>query len=193
MINYSDKERIIELFNKGYGSRKIAKELNCGRKAIRIFFKKNLLRHQPTQKLNAEDFWNKMDKSNSDGCWVWSGIVDYKGYGKIKFNNKRYKTHRLAYILTNGEICDNLLVCHKCDNPPCCNPDHLFLGTNQDNIIDCLKKDRQTASKLKTSDIASIRKLREEGHDAKVIANLFNVTPQAIREVLNGKRWYYIK
>lgn len=77
-----------------------------------------------------------------NGCWEWQGSRCKSGYGHVSYLGKIKRTHRIYYELLNGKIPDKLFVCHKCDNPPCLNPDHLFLGTNQDNMLDALKKGR---------------------------------------------------
>lgn len=77
------------------------------------------------------------------GCWLWLGGWDANGYGKVSRNGKVITTaHRLFYFERNGPIPTGLVVCHKCDTPACCNPDHLFLGTYQDNIDDMIRKGR---------------------------------------------------
>lgn len=89
-------------------------------------------------------FWSKVDKSNGDdACWLWTGSVRGYGYGQFWFNSRNRPTHRISWELAHGEIPDGLLVCHRCDNPICVNPKHLFLGTQQDNIDDKTRKGRQ--------------------------------------------------
>lgn len=94
--------------------------------------------------LTKLDFWNKIEKSSEEDCWEWKYQRDSKGYGRL--NSKLVPTHiasRAAYILTYGHIPDEILVCHSCDNPPCCNPQHLFLGTEKDNFNDAVSKGRR--------------------------------------------------
>lgn len=95
-------------------------------------------------------------------CWVWAGSKFNNGYGKININQKSYLTHRVAYRLYYKEkIPKKTLVCHTCDNPPCCNPHHLFLGTHQDNVDDMLIKNRGKIS-ISFDEIREMRRLREE-------------------------------
>lgn len=90
-----------------------------------------------------EKFWSKVDKSqlSPGGCWLWTSYKK-QGYGYFRINNKDIGAHRVSYELIYGPFDKCLFVCHKCDNPPCVNPDHLWLGTNQDNMEDMYNKNR---------------------------------------------------
>lgn len=89
-----------------------------------------------------ERFWSKVDTFGS-GCWEWQGYVNQDGYGVIGLNNKTARAHRVAYALANGPIPDGLVVRHSCHNPACCNPDHLSIGTQRDNVQDMVDAGRQ--------------------------------------------------
>lgn len=96
----------------------------------------------PQHKNTSADFWARVHKTAA--CWEWQGyrMEGKRPYGKTRYDGKRQYAHRIAWGLTYGPIPAGLLVLHTCDNPPCCNPAHLFLGTHRDNIHDALNKGR---------------------------------------------------
>lgn len=77
-----------------------------------------------------------------NSCWIWGLRVDKQGYGRINFNSKTEQAHRISYKAFRGDIPNGMCVLHKCDNPTCVNPDHLFLGTKKDNVQDMILKGR---------------------------------------------------
>lgn len=87
-----------------------------------------------------EAFWSRVDKSGD--CWLWTKFVNSNGYGRLTYRRKQYSAHRIAFLLAVGDIPPGLNVLHRCDNPPCVRPDHLFLGTQADNMRDMAQKNR---------------------------------------------------
>lgn len=131
-------------------------------------------------------------------CWWWTGAKRKKGYGMISVNGKTVSTHRLSYQIYFGEIDSGSLVCHKCDNPMCVNPDHLFLGTNADNVADKMAKNRQArgsrmgGAKLTESNIIDIRATYTKGRNGRncvYLASLYGVSPTTIWNIVNFKKW----
>lgn len=105
--------------------------------------------------------WSKIDKKHPSGCWVYKGATDRRGYGRPAKplgggDQRRYYAHRRVYELMNGPIPLGKLVLHKCDNPPCCNPDHLFLGSDADNANDKSAKGR-ALGRLTADSVRQIR------------------------------------
>jgi hypothetical protein len=97
-----------------------------------------------SRKWPPEKFWAKVAKGKRNACWLWTGLQTHHGYGVIHFGKsakpRRKLAHRVAWEFTHGPIPDGLLVCHHCDTPLCCNPQHLFLGSDLDNMRDFLAK-----------------------------------------------------
>lgn len=132
---------------------------------------------------------NKLDILEN-GCWEFRGYRTYKGYGSIRYNNQNWTAHRLSYLFFRGEITKGKMVLHTCDNPPCCNPEHLFLGTNQDNMDDMVAKGRKN-TKLTDNQVAEIIILLGE-YTQDAIAKLYNVSQSTIGRIAgrSGSRRY---
>lgn len=140
-------------------------------------------------------FWEKIDKSGD--CWEWTAGRDTNGYGNAKLNGVRL-AHRISYTLEVGDIPKGMHVLHKCDNPPCVNPEHLYLGTQVENNLDRdnrgrgARGERASTAKLTNEAIPIIRKMLADGEATKVVAKRFGVLPHTIRNVKNGKSWTHI-
>lgn len=137
-------------------------------------------------------FWSKVDVRNADECWEWQAGEDRQGYGCFSVYYESWRVHRVAWVLTYGPIPEGLCVCHKCDNPGCCNPYHLFLGTNRDNILDSARKGRQ-ALKLTKDDILTIRELYATGEwTQQALAEEFGVHHATISRIAARERWGWL-
>lgn len=147
---------------------------------------------QPHTKAEFEDFIKFPDMIGTDECWEWFGGRSRRGYGNFAFNGKQYRANRFAYERYIGPIPDGLWVLHRCDNPPCCNPDHLFLGTNLDNVRDKIQKGRQQQGSLDEIKVREMRKLYEAGVSTRQIAKLFGVSAPHAWRVVTRREWAHI-
>ena len=129
------------------------------------------------------------------GCWEWLGSKTRRdGYGQLWVDNHMVKAHRFSYAQFVGEITDGLCVCHKCDNPGCVNPEHLFLGTNADNVRDKVSKNRQSRlpgsldgmAKLSGEDVHNMRK---SGLGPSALSRLYPVSKSACSYILRNETW----
>ena len=89
----------------------------------------------------------RTDRREDGACWPWLGPRNAKGYGTIKVGQSSRLAHRMAFLALVGPIPEGMCVCHRCDNPPCCNPKHLFAASQRDNVLDCVQKKRHRCSK----------------------------------------------
>lgn len=157
-------------------------------------------------KAMIDRFWEKVKKS--DNCWEWTASKNQDGYGNFtKATNRVVKAHRLSWEIHNGPIPKGMCVLHKCDNPPCVNPNHLFLGTKADNNVDMAAKGRHKSqihpelilkgeecswAKLSEANVLEIRKEYSKGTSVKFLAERFEVKPITIYMILQRKRWRHL-
>lgn len=144
-------------------------------------------------------FWSKVDKDSSlNGCWLWQGFLNPRGYGIVCINHLNYVSHRMAFVMKNGPIPEKMLCCHRCDNPSCVNPDHIFLGSHADNNLDsCLKMrhthgERHSLAKLKDHQVLEIRELCKQSKWNKHISIMYGVSHQVISHIRNGRSWKHL-
>jgi hypothetical protein len=159
-------------------------------------------------------FWSKIDKygpiaSNlPTRCWNWRGATSGKGYGVMCVTRKRGAkrleyAHRLSVELLRGVIPGDKVVLHKCDNPPCCNPEHLLVGTQQENILDMFAKgrgrrdnpargERQHLAKMTEEKVRLARKLRGAGISFRKLAIRFGMSKSAMRAAVVGETWKHL-
>lgn len=142
----------------------------------------------------AERLWRRVIIDQPDECWPWTGRRIPGWHGQINVSGVAVLTHRLAWELTNGPVPDGLFVLHTCDNPPCCNPGHLFLGTRADNSADMKSKGRQTHGEknpravLTWEQVVAMRSIGQ-AVPTKDLAGMMGVSPRTVRDVLEGRTW----
>lgn len=138
-----------------------------------------------------DKFFKKVKKT--EDCWEWLGCKTKLGYGS--FGSE--KAYRYSYKIHKGEIPDKMCVCHSCDNPSCVNPDHLFLGTHQDNMSDMVSKGRQATGeqlgrKLNNEKVLKIKELIDLKERDEVIAKEYDISPRMIRQIKQGLSWGWL-
>lgn len=144
----------------------------------------------PVKLSKEQRFWNKVDIRGESDCWEWKGFKLPSGYGRKMYQSEEKYAHRVAYIITFGEIPQGFCVCHKCDNPSCCNPNHLFLGTAADNARDRSEKGRTAPGKLNQEQADQIREMYKSGkYTQSAIAKMYSVTFQTIFNITTGRTY----
>jgi HNH endonuclease len=151
---------------------------------------------------NGAAFWGRVARGAPDACWPWTGATDPKlGYGSLRFGGRNEKAHRVAFSLAFGywpNVCR-----HSCDNPPCCNPAHLFDGTQKDNIQDAKRKGRlrggsshpgehNGAAILTKEDVLLIYEARKRGATITELGTCFGVSKANIWLIVSGKNWPHL-
>lgn len=151
-----------------------------------------------------KNFWSKVHKT--EGCWEWqAGLFQGNGYGQFRVGAAKMKAHRVAYIITTGEIPLGKILCHTCDNRKCVNPRHLILADSKFNANDRERKNRGTrgrkipkpgtrgsknhAAKLTEHLVVKILELRRRGYSYSTLATCFNVSKSAIAQIIRGEKW----
>lgn len=158
---------------------------------------------RPIPAFVAEDLtrlWARVDKSGGEAaCWPWQGGSHKNGHGQIRIAGRVYYVHRVVYSVAVGFTDELKLVCHKCNNPPCCNPAHLYEGTHKDNARDTLmvgslrkgsrRGARNPAARLSETDVAEVRGWLAEGVSKAEIARRKGVSRTAIYWIEKGRNW----
>lgn len=145
-----------------------------------------------------ERFWEKVDKRADDECWEWRATKLKSGYGNFRLKKHHVSAHRMAYYLTNGTLPADNYICHTCDNRACCNPSHLWAGTNADNMEDMAAKGRRHSgenhmwSKLTWPQVVAMRQIWKGGGVTQAeLGNRFGVSRSLVSEIVRNKIWIW--
>lgn len=145
-----------------------------------------------------EVFWSRPDRSGGpDACWPWP-VPCPGNYGTFVVDGTPRGVHRIAYQIANGEIPEGMVVRHRCDNPPCCNPAHLELGTLHDNARDMVERERHrfgvrhTHAILDDEKVREIRHLHAEGMRPVEIARRFGIKPPSVHNIVRRRIWRHV-
>lgn len=160
-----------------------------------------------------ERFWSKVRKGEPEECWLWTHATTDKGYGCFRLTKvgptrgRLVKAHRFSWEIANGPIADGLDVLHRCDNPPCVNPTHLFLGTNRDNVRDMYRKGRNAplprfygedhhSARFTAEQVLVVRAEYRRGDKrfgAKPLARKYGVHESVITAIVRRKTWKHVE
>lgn len=147
----------------------------------------------PLERLQTHG-WTVVDT----GCWEWNGSRIWSEYGRVMHDGVATSTHRLSYRAFHGEIADGMVVRHKCDNPPCMNPDHLELGTHIQNTADMLERGRRPIGEgqgrvgVTAEQVVTIRQRAEAGESRGSIAADLGIKKDTVHNIVSGRTWKWL-
>ena len=149
---------------------------------------------------DIDRFHKRVERRGPDECWPWTGSFTDRSYGRFWCDGKTRRAHKVAFIIAKGQVTDDAVVRHECDNPPCCNPSHLLSGTQQDNIDDRGSRNRTSrqpgtnnpAAVLNDDKVMEIRRLVSSGKRQKDVGDQFGVAQGHVSEIVRGKIWSHL-
>jgi len=196
LSNYEETE-ICRLCRSGLGTIDVGSLFNVSPTPIvRILEKNNIKRRKSSVSYDEESFWNNVELCEPNRCWKWRGGFRSSGYGHTSRYRKDESAHRLAWeFWNNKKIPKGMFACHKCDNPACCNPNHIFIGTPKENSEDMVRKNRQVSgerhwcSKLTKEQVSKIKEMRNNGETLTAIGKIFGITHGMVGHIASGRNW----
>jgi hypothetical protein len=187
-------------YGEGLSIQKIADEVGCWYRTIRQAMVRHGVPRRPRNGTLAvkERFWSKVNVRGPAECWEWTAGQHSWGYGTFHVGGKRVKAHRYSWALHYGPIPDGLCVCHRCDNPSCVNPGHLFLGTHAANMADAARKGRvhmgedNGTALLTENEVLEIVERCRAGETVMEVANDYGVSSGCIYSLIRGDSWSWL-
>lgn len=185
-------------FDRGYAmnATRVANPQFCCHECLAAFWTKRAFAKF------QERFWSNVEVGSPEECWPWRGRRNGRGYGKCQNFQHTFDStaSRIAYQLCYGPLPKNLGVCHDCDNPPCCNPLHLFPGTMKENMADCIAKGRFKYFKVRRGNEVNTSKLTADqalaiyssAESGPVLAARYGISKEAVNHIKRGKNWAHV-
>jgi transposase len=195
------KKHALSLYASGMSLIQVAEEIGCSNRTIMNWVNAS---HNVSLRSNKgtpeERFWKKVKKAGDDECWEWQASCERSGHGKLRIGSTMVKAHRFSYELHVGPIPEGMCVLHKCDNPICVNPNHLWIGTRTDNNNDMVSKQRQRGAagernckaKLTEKQVKEIRRLAGKGVSRTQLATMYDVSYSTISQIVREKIWRHV-
>lgn len=142
-------------------------------------------------------FWSKVDRQEPEDCWLWQAAINGQGYGVFKLDGKSQSAHRVAFMLENGAFAE-ANTCHTCDNKLCCNPTHLYDGTDQQNVRDAVGRgqhprgERHGRAKLTDQLVQEMRREHQEGASLVLLGRKYGVSDVTAGRVCRRVIWKHL-
>jgi hypothetical protein len=142
----------------------------------------------------------KVSVNEETGCWMWTASVNTNGYGQFRYQGRPWQAHRASWLLHNGDIPEGLYVLHRCDTPLCVNPDHLFLGSQSDNLLDAVGKNRWNSGRLSGEEHGrslvnedDVRAIRASTETIRKLAAQYGISVGAIQHIRKRRSWQHVE
>jgi hypothetical protein len=149
--------------------------------------------HENRGKPPYQRFIEKVSPEPNTGCWLWTACRDRDGYGLIRIDGKNVRANRFSLENAIGAaLPPGIQACHTCDQPDCVNPDHLYAGTNSDNQLDVVRRQRSSRMKLSVDDVKVIKRRRKAGERPSVLAREYGVSDSLIANIMSGYKWRHV-